>query len=313
MSHIYQPVMLLELLRRNGSASVAQIATAFVLHDRSQVDYYRRIVNQMPGRVLRKHNVVAKDGDSYVLRGFADLDDQQLANLTELCRARLDDYVERRGKEIWGHRARTSGYIPGSARYEVLKSARFRCELCGVPADERFLEVDHIMPRSRGGPDDTDNLQALCYRCNQSKGNRDDVDFRKVDAVYEEREAGCAFCFEVSERVVDENRLAFAIRDAFPVTPLHTLAIPKRHVASSFDLTRPEAIAVDQLVQAARSSIQVIDPTVAGFNIGVNDGVAAGQTIGHVHTHLIPRRAGDVPNPAGGVRGAIPGRQVYHA
>jgi ATP adenylyltransferase len=311
MSHIYQPVMLLELLRSDGSASVERIATAFAANDRSQIEYYRKIVNAMPGRVLRSHDIVEKDGDGYLLPGFPDLGDEQRADLIRLCEARLDDFVAQRGEEIWSHRSRTSGYISGSIRYEVLKGARFRCELCGVPADQRFLEVDHIVPRSRGGTDDLTNLQALCYRCNQIKGNRDDVDLRNSDAIYEHREVGCPFCEGIADRVIDENLLAFVIRDGYPVTPLHTLVIPKRHVASYFDLTRPETIAIDQLAQQARASIQETDPTVEGFNLGVNDGTAAGQTVAHVHLHLIPRYEGDVDDPRGGIRWIIPTKAAY--
>ena len=73
-----------------------------------------------------------------------------------------------------------SGYVPGTLRYEVLKRARFRCELCGTSADVRALEVDHIVPRSKGGADGPDNLQALCYSCNSTKRDRDDADFRRV-------------------------------------------------------------------------------------------------------------------------------------
>jgi ATP adenylyltransferase len=87
--------------------------------------------------------------------------------------------------------------------------------------------------------------------------------------------------------------------------------IPRRHVASWSELTRPEAIAVDQLVQATRAAIRSEDPSVTGFNLGVNDGADAGQTIGHAHLHLIPRGPGDMSDPTGGVRGVIPGRQRY--
>ena len=98
-----------------------------------------------------------------------------------------------------------------------------------------------------------------------------------------------------------------------PVTDLHTLIIPKRHVASYFDLTRPETIAIDQLAQMTRTAIETADPAVTGFNLGVNDGADAGQTIGHVHIHVIPRRPGDLEDPTGGVRGVIPEKQNYRS
>ena len=111
--------------------------------------------------------------------------------------------------------------------------------------------------------------------------------------------------------MIAENRLAYAIRDGFPVTPMHTLIIPKRHVADYFGLTRPEINACHQVIDQMKADIEKGNPTVAGFNIGMNSGEAAGQTVFHCHIHLIPRRAGDVPSPRGGVRHVIPGKGSY--
>ena len=111
--------------------------------------------------------------------------------------------------------------------------------------------------------------------------------------------------------MIAENELAYAIRDGFPVTELHTLVIPKRHVADYFDLHQPELNAINQLLQELKSDIVREDPEVTGFNIGINAGESAGQTVMHCHVHLIPRRKGDVEEPRGGVRGVIPSRQSY--
>lgn len=119
------------------------------------------------------------------------------------------------------------------------------------------------------------------------------------------------FCTLAADRTVEENELCLVIRDAFPVTDLHTLIIPKRHVADFFDLTPSEKGAIDEALRVQRKAILDLDNEVTGFNIGVNIGVDAGQTIFHVHVHLIPRRPGDVSEPRGGVRGVIPGRQSY--
>lgn len=124
-------------------------------------------------------------------------------------------------------------------------------------------------------------------------------------------EAPCLFCTISVERVVAENELAFAIRDGFPVTPLHTLVIPKRHVLDFFGLTPAELQACSILLNDLKTAIDLEDPAVAGFNIGMNAGAAAGQTIFHCHVHLIPRRVGDVENPRGGVRHLIPGKGHY--
>lgn len=122
----------------------------------------------------------------------------------------------------------------------------------------------------------------------------------------------CLFCHLPGETgVIDSNDLAFAIYDKYPVSSGHTLIIPKRHVADYFDLTEEEAVAVHALLQRQKSRLLQDDKTITGFNIGVNVGSDAGQTIFHVHVHLIPRRSGDMNNPAGGVRGVIPGRRAY--
>lgn len=252
-----------------------------------------------------------KQGRSYRLVGFEQLTPAQADELARLCDEKLRGYIEARGERIWQHRKQSAGYISGTLRYEVLKRAKFHCDLCGVAADVRALEVDHITPRSKGGGDDISNLQALCYSCNAMKRDRDDTDFREVKASYERREPGCAFCEMPGGRIVAENELAYSVEDAYPVTELHRLVIPKRHAASYFELGRAEVNACNLLLEGAREEIRAKDPVVKGFNVGINDGEAAGQTILHAHVHLIPRRAGDVANPRGGVRHVILGKGEY--
>lgn len=121
----------------------------------------------------------------------------------------------------------------------------------------------------------------------------------------------CIFCELDTSRIIDQNDLCLMIEDAFPVTPNHTLIIPKRHVSDYFDLNEPELNAIHSMLSASRQSLLESDPTITGFNVGINAGQSAGQTIFHVHVHLIPRRDGDVENPRGGVRGVIPNKQSY--
>ena len=120
----------------------------------------------------------------------------------------------------------------------------------------------------------------------------------------------CPFCPPIDARPLLESEIAFAILDRFPVNPGHVLVIPRRHVADIFDLTEDELRGVLQLLSQARRRLAA-DLQVAGFNVGVNVGAAAGQTIAHAHLHLIPRYTGDVPDPTGGVRGVIPGKSKY--
>ena len=120
----------------------------------------------------------------------------------------------------------------------------------------------------------------------------------------------CAFCTLLSSRVIDENATAIVIRDGYPVSPGHTLLIPKRHTGSFFDLSEQERSDLLSLLDCAKLALdEEFQPQ--GFNIGINDGAAAGQTVPHLHVHLIPRFEGDLPDPRGGVRWVIPGKAKY--
>jgi len=121
----------------------------------------------------------------------------------------------------------------------------------------------------------------------------------------------CLFCAMPPPSRIAENQLAYAIRDNYPVTPLHSLVIPKRHVEDYFGLEEDELLHCNQLLCELKQAIMGEDDTVCGFNVGMNAGAAAGQTIFHCHIHLIPRREGDNSNPRGGVRGVIPSKADY--
>lgn len=121
----------------------------------------------------------------------------------------------------------------------------------------------------------------------------------------------CPFChLDKEAEVVCETPTCIAFYDKYPVSPGHTLIIPKRHVASYFDLSDAERADMGMMLQHVK---QTLDKRYHpdGYNIGINIGTAAGQTVFHVHMHLIPRYKGDVANPKGGVRGVIPEKQRY--
>ena len=124
-------------------------------------------------------------------------------------------------------------------------------------------------------------------------------------------EDSCPFCSINTERVLEFDEHAMAFRDGYPVTELHTLVIPKRHVATYFELSEDERKSIHTLLESQRAKIMAKDSSVEGFNIGWNCGEVAGQTVFHAHAHLIPRREGDVENPCGGVRHLIPGKGEY--
>lgn len=310
MSHVYQPVMLRTILENDGVATTTQIAKALLSRDISQIEYYEERVKQMVGKVLINNGIVQKNKDVYVIPNFAELTDEEAAELINTCDLKLEEFVSKRGAAAWSHRTKSSGYISGSIRFNILKRARSRCELCGISAERKALEVDHIVPRNKGGSDDPSNLQALCYSCNAMKRDTDSTDFRGWFDSYSARDESCPFC-NVDRELVAENELAVAFRDLYPVTPLHTLIIPKRHVADYFGLYQPELNAINDLIHLLKDEILEKDRTVVGFNIGMNAGEAAGQTVFHSHTHLIPRRSGDTESPRGGVRGVVPNKQSY--
>ena len=120
----------------------------------------------------------------------------------------------------------------------------------------------------------------------------------------------CPFCELRSDRIVSGDVHSVVIRDGFPVSKGHTLIIPRRHIVSFFDATKEERESLlrmlDEVQQALTDEFQP-----DGWNIGINDGPAAGQTVPHLHIHLIPRYAGDSADPRGGVRWVIPGKANY--
>ena len=227
LSHVYQPVMIKTLLGNAGRATIREVASAFLAHDESQIEYYEQIAEQMPGKELKNHGILERQGQHYALSPeFAGLSDADRKELIALCDAAVE-----------AHKA-------------------------------------------------------------------------KVRESYDARAQGCRFCQVIAARV-GSNALSYAIRDGNPVTLLHTLIIPRRHVESFFDLHGGERNAIFALLDEMKSDIQHKDDKVEGFNVGVNDGEAAGQSVPHVHVHLIPRRRGDVESPRGGVRGVIPRKASY--
>ena len=134
------------------------------------------------------------------------------------------------------------------------------------------------------------------------------------DPVTSEREPtandACRFCSVSADELLISEPLAYLRRDRFPLTPGHCLVIPRRHVVSLFDTTSEERAAIFALLDQAKAMIDA-ERRPDGYNIGINDGAAAGQTILHLHVHLIPRYLGDTTDPRGGVRWVFPDRARY--
>ena len=122
----------------------------------------------------------------------------------------------------------------------------------------------------------------------------------------------CIFCKKINCKILKQLKYFFIIRDtAYPVTEHHTLIITNRHVSDFFELNNEENIELNQILKDQKMELKDLDSNISGFNVGVNIGKDAGQSIMHCHIHLIPRRKGDVEDPRGGVRGVIPERQKY--
>lgn len=181
MSHIYQPLMLKEIIQCGGKATRRKIAIAILNYDESQIKYFSDIVRDLPARVLSRHKIINKQKDNYWIDNFELLTEKEINYLIELCEQKLNEYIKKRGENIWEYRTLSGGVIPGSMRYELLKEANGKCLLCGISAKERPLDVDHILPRSKGGSDDKSNLQVLCSKCNRGKSNKDNTDFRNIE------------------------------------------------------------------------------------------------------------------------------------
>lgn len=122
----------------------------------------------------------------------------------------------------------------------------------------------------------------------------------------------CPFCVRDSaDKVIGSLKTVWAVEDSHPVTPGHLLVIPRRHTPDFFSMSSKEKGEAIALIDLLKEQVQRSDPTVLGFNIGINCGETAGQTVPHAHIHLIPRRKGDTADPRGGIRGIIPEKMKY--
>lgn len=309
MSHIYQPLLIKTLVELGGVATVRHLAITFLGSDESQIQYYEKRLKEMPIKVLSKHQVIRKDSE-LVRLDVKNLTLQQKAEIKKICETKIQEFITSRGMKIWDYRLLDYYQISDSLRYQVLKEGGGHCALCGATTNDRMMDVDHIIPRSKGGKTEYSNLQVLCSKCNRSKRNTDDTDFRK--RLEDDFKENCIFCQKAKlDEVIIENDRAFAVLDKFPVTDGHTLIIPKRHFPEFFQMTQAELADIYDLLKNRKNTLSEEDNSIEGFNIGVNSGDVAGQTIFHVHVHLIPRRRGDVKQPRGGVRGVISSKQKY--
>jgi len=181
-----------------------------------------------------------------------------------------------------------------------MKTASSKCPFTWI-ISSRVQRVERL---------NTKTFKFSVARCNQTKSNKSEIDYRCTDNPDNLPEF--RFCIDrIKNRIIEEYDSVWAIKDRFPVTEGHHLIIPKRHTTDWFSMTDHEHHHAKSLIRIIKNRLADSDKTITGFNIGVNCGETAGQTIFHAHIHLIPRRLGDTPNPTGGVRGVIPDKMCY--
>lgn len=315
MTHMYQPAVLRALLQNGGRGSVKQIAHALMpKYDCEGVEYYIGRAEANPLDKLIKHKMIEKkQNKTYSLIDHSTMSEGEIEELAQLCCIVIKNYIDSNGFKIWektGKRdKRVDSNIPEFTRNTALHHAGGRCAECGVDAGENELRICYIAGAEAGNS--LNNLQALCPLCYYGKDRLSERGLHEVPIVYAVREYGCNFCTVPHTDITGENDLAIAFRDSYPVTKHHTLIVPKRHVPDYFNLKKTEHDQVHELLQQQHAELRRMDNSITGFNVGINAGKSAGQSVFHCHIHLIPRRDDDTPNPHGGVRGVIPGRQAY--
>ena len=272
MTHIYQPVMIRTLLEsRDNTATVDQIAMNFLADDQSQLNYYKKITKRWPHITLKKHRVVSYEKNKYTLSLDERLSSKQRKKLIELCNLRLEEFME---NDPWIRLFREidSSPINSSMRYDVLARSKGVCVGCGAKSTEALLHVDHIVPRSLGGPTDPHNLQALCQKCNLQKRNRDETDFMRWHKQLQFRKNDCLLCSQ--KDTIKSNSLAHAIRPK-DLGAAGALVIPNRHVDAFVDLIPAEKqlcmILVDDIIREGKKE------TGSGFEVSGLDGTHDGH------------------------------------
>ena len=252
MSHIYQPLLIQSLVESGGQATLRELAVKFLTEEEAEIREMMKTIKKMPVHVLSAKNksrkkpfVEEEDGVVRLLVKPTDL--KERSEILGACARRLHGYVAKRGEGIWNHKWLDSP-TGGAMRFKVLEAGGRRCALCGITSKDRALDVDHIVPHSKGGPSTFENLQILCSKCNRSKGNRSDTDFRAAEPPAPGFE-DCDICaLPALKEFPSENELARAVRVVKSgITTIHI--IPKRHVYRYLDLTSHEVLAMHDLLR----------------------------------------------------------------
>ncbi|RNJ78518.1 MAG: HIT domain-containing protein [Nitrosopumilus sp. B06] len=280
MTHIYQPIMIRTLLEsRDNTATVDDIARKFLNNDESQLNYYKKITKRWPHITLKKHGVISYEKNVYTLQMDKKLTTDEREHLKELCSSHLQQFIDR-DPWIKTFRELDKKSINGSLRYDILSRSRGVCVACGARSTEAMLHVDHIVPRSLGGKTESGNLQALCYKCNTQKRDRDELDFLKHHNRLKFRNLRCPLCSE--KKNIMSNDLAHATHPKNPLAEMHTLVTSNRHAGSFIDLIPAERQLclnlVDDIIDHLKSNTTAKKFDVTGFD----------RSAEHFHIDVIP-------------------------
>jgi predicted house-cleaning noncanonical NTP pyrophosphatase (MazG superfamily) len=195
MTDVYQPVIIKDLLLHEGTRTKAELAASLAAYDRVVQEYYERIVMRWPKITLTKHGIIdyERNGSLFRLLPYPEDSATRLEAL-RVCEEKIADWLQNKKSRERAPEA------SASVRYEVLKQAGGKCQLCGISAEVRPIDIDHIVPRSRADKNgkvrlhcrlidvnDRQNLQALCFACNRAKRDSDQTDFRRREKLVRDR------------------------------------------------------------------------------------------------------------------------------
>jgi ATP adenylyltransferase len=305
MSGPYQPMVIKNLIQNNGEVSLDKIAEELSQRDPENQQYYKNKLAVYPKQVLANHKIAQLKNNNFNFNEDLIFGENEKEEIINICELKLKEYYEKHPLD----EGKNDGW--GRKRIILLQQHPY-CSLCGAkPSADVELDIDHILPSSKGGTDDIENLQVLCHRCNRGKGNYLLKSSQEIHHNHKNENSDCIFCKLHVDRIQFENDYIRVIKDIYPVSAGHTLYIPKRHIQNAFELNDQEMLWIFKIAKMDSDKLTATDPSIDGFNAGFNIGTAAGQSVMHVHFHLIPRRTGDTPEAFGGIRNVIAGKGKY--
>ena len=263
MTHVYQPIMIRTLLEsKDYKATKEAIAKQFLGIDESQLNYYKAITGKWPHRTLKKHGIVRYDRKEKEYTLLLDyMTAEQKKKMIELCDLRLHEFIDK-DPAIRRLRELDTRSSSGSLRYDVLAKSKGVCTACGVSSIEARLHVDHIIPINVGGIDRIDNMQALCYKCNAQKRDRDDTNFLLWHKRLQFRKRGCTMC-NCKQHAL-ENGLAYCVLAGSDGI---STVIPRRHATSFMKLIPAERSLCIALADHAIKHLKEQHESITDFEV----------------------------------------------